>query len=73
MFFQVASATATRYGLSRGLLGLKYDQINYSDSDSEVVCQHSWNDETVSNALDGFCYLNDLSIQPNAYGGHVGL
>ena len=34
MFFQVASATATRYGLSRGLLGLKYDQINYSDSDS---------------------------------------
>ena len=39
----------------------------------EVVCQHSWNDETVSNALDGFCYLNDLSIQPNAYGGHVGL
>ncbi len=48
----------------------------------EVVCQHSWNDETVSlfnktqlarNALDGFCYLNDLSIQRNAYGGHVGL
>ena len=35
MFFQVASATATRYGLSRGLLGLKYDQIHYSDSDSE--------------------------------------
>ena len=35
MFFQVASATATRYGLSRGLLGLKYDQINYSDSDSD--------------------------------------
>ena len=35
MFFQVASATATRNGLSRGLLGLKYDQINYSDSDSE--------------------------------------
>ena len=30
----IASATATRYGLSRGLLGLKYDQINYSDSDS---------------------------------------
>ena len=30
----MASATATRYGLSRGLLGLKYDQINYSDSDS---------------------------------------
>ena len=23
-------------GLSRGLLGLKYDQINYSDSDSYV-------------------------------------
>ena len=37
MFFQVASATATRYGLSRGLLGLKYDQINYSDSDSDSV------------------------------------
>ena len=35
MFFQVASATATRYGLSRGLLGPKYDQINYSDSDSD--------------------------------------
>ena len=31
----MASATATRYGLSRGLLGLKYDQINYSDSDSD--------------------------------------
>ena len=30
-FFQVASATATRYGLSRGHLGLKYDQINDSD------------------------------------------
>ena len=29
----MASATATRYCLSRGLLGLKYDQINYSDSD----------------------------------------
>ncbi len=38
-----------------------------------MVCQHSWNDETVSNALDGFCYLIDLLIQPNAYGGHVGL
>ena len=37
MFFQVASATATRYGLSRGLLGLKYDQIKYSDSDSDSV------------------------------------
>ena len=34
LFFQVASATATRCGLSRGLLGLKYNQINYSDSDS---------------------------------------
>ena len=39
MFFQVASATATRYGLSRGLLGLKYDQINYSDSDSDSVAE----------------------------------
>ena len=38
MFFQVASATATRYGLSRGLLGLKYDQIKYSDSDSDSEC-----------------------------------
>ena len=28
-FFQVASATAARFGLSRGLLGLKYYQINY--------------------------------------------
>ena len=35
IFFQVASATATRYGLSRGILGLKYDQINYSDSHSD--------------------------------------
>ena len=34
IFFQVASATATRYGLSSGLLGLKYDEINHSDSDS---------------------------------------
>ena len=31
----MASATATRFGLSRGLLGLKYDQINYSESESE--------------------------------------
>ena len=30
---QVASAKATRYGLSRGLLGLEYDRINISDSD----------------------------------------
>ena len=28
----MASATATRYGLSRGLLGLKYDKINIYDS-----------------------------------------
>ena len=26
------SATATRFGLSRGLLGLQYDQINESES-----------------------------------------
>ena len=32
------SATATRYGLTRGLLGLKYDQINDSDSDSGRLC-----------------------------------
>ena len=32
----MASATATRYGLSRGLLGLTYDQIN--NSDSEWAC-----------------------------------
>ena len=31
IFFQVASATATRFGLSRGLLGLQYDQINESE------------------------------------------
>ena len=37
LFFQVASATATRYGLSRGLLGLEYDRINISDSDSETT------------------------------------
>ena len=34
----MASATATRYGLSRGLLGLEYDRINISDSDSVCVC-----------------------------------
>ena len=38
LFFQVASATATRYGLSRGLLGLEYDQINISDSVSKCIC-----------------------------------
>ena len=40
IFFQVASATATRFGLSRGLLGLQYDQINESESESEsfVLC-----------------------------------
>ena len=31
----MASATATRFGLSRGLLGLQYDQINESESESE--------------------------------------
>ena len=36
-FFQVAFATATRFGLSRGLLGLKYDRINYSESESESI------------------------------------
>ena len=35
IFSQVASATATRFGLSRGLLGLQYDQINESESESE--------------------------------------
>ena len=29
--------TATRYGLSRGLLCLEYDRIHISDSDSCVV------------------------------------
>ena len=33
IFFQVASATATIFGLSRGLLGLQYDQINESESE----------------------------------------
>ena len=33
----MASETATRYGLSRGLLGLKYDRINISDSDSDLA------------------------------------
>ena len=35
IFFQVASATATKFGLSRGLLNLQYDQINASESESE--------------------------------------
>ena len=30
----MASATATKFGLSRGLLGLQYDQINASESES---------------------------------------
>ena len=34
IFFLVASATATKFGLSRGLLGLQYDQINASESES---------------------------------------
>ena len=37
IFFQVASATATKFGLSRGLLGLQYDQINASESESEYT------------------------------------
>ena len=36
LFFQVASATAARYGISRVLLGLEYDRINISDSDSDI-------------------------------------
>ena len=39
IFFQVASATATRFGLSRGLLGLQYNQINESESESESCIQ----------------------------------
>ena len=35
MSCMVASATATTFGLSRGLLGLQYDQINASESESE--------------------------------------
>ena len=35
IFFQVAFATATKFGLSRGLLALQYDQINASESESE--------------------------------------
>ena len=38
ILFQVASATATKFGLSRGLLGLQYDQINASESESESAC-----------------------------------
>ena len=41
IFFQVASATATRFGLSRGLLGLQYDQINESESESESAFLHA--------------------------------
>ncbi len=61
---------------------LLQNPITFSFYPHEKVCQHSWNDEIVSqfsktqlarNALDGFCYLNDLSIQRNAYGGHIGL
>ena len=33
----MASATATRFCLSRGLLGLQYDQINESESESESL------------------------------------
>ena len=33
----MASATATIYGLSRGLLGLEYDRIHIYDSDSDTV------------------------------------
>ena len=35
IFLQVASATATNFGLSRGLLGLQYDKINASESESD--------------------------------------
>ena len=35
MSCMVASATATTFGLSRGLLGLHNDQINASESESE--------------------------------------
>ena len=41
IFFQVASATATRFGLSRGLLGLQYDQINESESESGYI-EFAW-------------------------------
>ena len=52
IFFQVASATATRFGLSRGLLGLQYDQINESESESESIALAS----IVSKVLENIIY-----------------
>ena len=36
MVYNVASAIATRFGLSRGLLVLQYDQINKSESEYDT-------------------------------------
>ena len=51
----MASATATRYGLNRGLLGLEYDRINISDSnaDSELNLfqQHQYHQTTHADLL----------------------
>ena len=48
IFFQVASATATRFGLSRGLLVLQYDQINESESESESTTSVDWSDREIT-------------------------
>ena len=42
LLMQVASATATKFGLSRGLLGLQYDQINASESESAFPFENSY-------------------------------
>ena len=67
-FFQVASATATRFGLSRGLLGLQYDQINESESESESILGHLLviiyvNDlPQCSNKFDFIMYADDTTL-----------
>ena len=48
---------ATRYGLSRGLLGLKHDQINYSDSVSDSDSVYELYKYIILRFLHGIAHL----------------
>ena len=54
IFFQVASATATRFGLSRGLLGLQYDKINESESETCTMAKYPTMDWVGENIAESF-------------------
>ena len=71
LFFQVASATTTRCGLSRGLLGLKQEQIKlFPFGHNKIFFVHTrdavdYNEGSVSDTQGG----GDLRREVNVAGG----